>query len=135
MSKKELLKQTGIKGIEIMKQAVGRVVNNSSSITVSVYPSELQSSTLRLKEGYIKKWVNIVSGFKQRYFVLTRDLLIYYKEKKGRVSEKGQISIKLARVDPRTMNDRKMIIGTGTNEIHLEFQSIEEKREWLKAID
>jgi hypothetical protein len=33
------------------------------------------------------------------------------------------------------MNDRKMIIGTGTNEIHLEFQSIEEKREWLKAID
>ena len=114
---------------------MGRVVNTSSSITVSVYPSELQSSTLRLKEGYIKKWVNIVSGFKQRYFVLTRDLLIYYKEKKGHVSEKGQISIKLARVDPRTMNDRKMIIGTGTNEIHLEFQSIEEKREWLKAID
>jgi hypothetical protein len=128
MSKKELLKQTGIKGIEIMKQAVGRVVNTSSSITVSVYPTELQSSTLRLKEGYIKKWVNIVSGFKQRYFVLTRDLLIYYKEKKGHVSEKGQISIKLARVDPRTMNDRKMIIGTGTNEIHLEFQTIEEKR-------
>jgi hypothetical protein len=128
LSKKELLKQTGIKGIEIMKQAVGRVVNTSSSITVSVYPTELQSSTLRLKEGYIKKWVNIVSGFKQRYFVLTRDLLIYYKEKKGHVSEKGQISIKLARVDPRTMNDRKMIIGTGTNEIHLEFQTIEEKR-------
>jgi hypothetical protein len=89
LSKKELLKQTGIKGIEIMKQAVGRVVNTSSSITVSVYPTELQSSTLRLKEGYIKKWVNIVSGFKQRYFVLTRDLLIYYKEKKGHVSEKG----------------------------------------------
>lgn len=74
-------------------------------------------------------------GFKRRYFVLTKDLLVYYKEKKGQVSEKGQISLKLARVDPRTMNDKKMVIGTGTNEIHLEFSSIGEKREWLQAID
>jgi PH domain len=102
---------------------------------VTVYPSEVQASTVRIKEGYIKKWVNLVSGFKKRYFVLTRDLLVYYKEKKGLVSEKGQISIKLARVDPRNMNDRKMIIATGTNEIHLEFQSVDEKREWLQAID
>lgn len=78
----------------------------------------------RLKEGFIKKWVNIVRGFKKRYFVLTSDMIIYYKEKKGQVSEKGQISLKLARVDPRTMNDKKMVIGTGTNEIHLEFNSI-----------
>jgi hypothetical protein len=53
--------------------------------------------------------------------VLTKDLLVYYKDKKGLVSEKGQISLKLARVDPRNMNDKKMVIGTGTNEIHLEF--------------
>jgi hypothetical protein len=68
--------------------------------------------------------VNIVRGFKKRYFVLTSDMIIYYKEKKGQVSEKGQISLKLARVDPRTMNDKKMVIGTGTNDIHLEFNSI-----------
>ena len=29
LSKKDRLKQTGIKGIEIMKQAVGRVVSNA----------------------------------------------------------------------------------------------------------
>lgn len=102
---------------------------------MTVYPSEIQSAGGRLKEGFIKKWVNLVSGFKKRYFVLTKDLLIYYKEKKGQVSEKGQISLKLARVDPRTMNDKKMVIGTGTNEIHLEFNTIQEKREWLQAID
>jgi hypothetical protein len=41
LSKKEYLKQTGIKGIEIMKQAVGRVVNATPTISVTVYPSEL----------------------------------------------------------------------------------------------
>ena len=95
-----------------------------STTSVGAYPSEIQAAEGRLKEGFIKKWVNIVTGFKKRYFVLTKDLLIYYKEKKGQVSEKGQISLKLARVDPRTMNDKKMVIGTGTNEIHLEFASI-----------
>ena len=95
---------------------------------ITVYPSEVQAAGGRLKEGFIKKWVNLVTGFKKRYFVLTKDLLVYYKEKKGQVSEKGQISLKLARVDPRTMNDKKMVIGTGTNEIHLEFTTIEEKR-------
>ena len=74
-------------------------------------------------------------GFKKRYFVLTPELLIYYKEKKGQVSEKGQISLKLAKIDPRTMNDKKMVIGTGMSEIHLEFANVNEKKEWLVAID
>lgn len=33
------------------------------------------------------------------------------------------------------MNDKKMIIGTGTTEIFLEFPTIAEKKEWLVAID
>jgi len=49
----------------------------------------VQAAGGRLKEGFIKKWVNLVTGFKKRYFVLTKDLLVYYKEKKGQVSEKG----------------------------------------------
>lgn len=51
------------------------------------------------------------------------------------MSEKGQISLKLAKIDPRTMNDKKMIIGTGISEIFLEFSSVAEKKEWLIAID
>ena len=34
-----------------------------------------------------------------------------------------------------TGNDRKIIIGKGKNEIHLEFNTIEEKKEWLQEID
>jgi hypothetical protein len=33
------------------------------------------------------------------------------------------------------MNDKRMIIGTGMSEVHLEFASIPEKKEWLVAID
>ena len=89
----------------------------------------------RIKEGFIKKWVNYYRGFKSRYFVLNDELIMYYKTKNGQVSERGQISLKLARVDCKTMKDKKMVISTGTNQIHLEFASIEEKREWLTAID
>ena len=87
-------------------------------------PGEILALGGRLKEGFIKKWVNYYRGFKNRYFVLTDELLLYYKSKNGQVSERGQISLKLARLDPKTMNDRKMIISTGTNQIHLEFSSI-----------
>lgn len=38
-------------------------------------------------------------------------------------------------MDLKTTNEKRMIIKTGTNEIHLEFTSILEKREWLLAID
>lgn len=79
--------------------------------------------------------MNYVRGFKKRYFVLTNETLIYYKEKNGQVSEKGQISLKLAKIDFRTMNDKKMIIDTGTSSIHLEFLTLPDKREWLQAID
>jgi hypothetical protein len=76
-----------------------------------------------------------VRGFKKRYFVLTDELIVYYKSKNGKVSEKGKISLKLAKIDPRTMNDKRMIIGTGLGEIILEFSTIQEKKEWLLAID
>ena len=33
------------------------------------------------------------------------------------------------------MNDKKMIIGTGISEVHLEFATISEKKDWMKAID
>lgn len=32
-------------------------------------------------EGKLKKWTNLLSGWKDRYFVLTDDILTYYYEK------------------------------------------------------
>lgn len=34
------------------------------------------------------------------------------------------MSLKVAKIDPRTMNDKKMVINTGMNEIYLEFATV-----------
>ena len=55
-----------------------------------------------IKEGTIKKYTNMVGGYKDRHFVLFPEILSYYKmDRKGRISEKGQISLKLAKIDAK----------------------------------
>lgn len=55
-----------------------------------------------IKEGTIKKYTNMVGGYKDRHFVLFPEILSYYKiDRKGRTSEKGQISLKLAKIDAK----------------------------------
>ena len=73
-------------------------------------------------------------GFQKRFFILTKDVISYYKNKNGAVREKGQISLRVARVDAKKSTDKNMSINTGTMEIHLKFASPEEKIEWFKAI-
>jgi len=85
-----------------------------------------------IKEGNIKKWTNVVTRFQKRYFTLTNELLTYYKE--GIAGEKGQISLKLAKIDPKGMTDRTVLINTGMTELYLQFKTPEEKNEWCKAI-
>jgi hypothetical protein len=47
-------------------------------------------STRVTKEGTIKKYTNIVRGYKNRHFVLTPEVLSYHKEdKNGKITEKG----------------------------------------------
>lgn len=72
--------------------------------------------------------------FQKRYFILDEEVLSYFKDEKSSVLEKGQISLRLAKVDPRSSNDKRIIIYTGTTEIHMKFKTIEEKMEWVKAI-
>ena len=76
----------------------------------------------------------MVNRFQKRFFVLDNEVLSYYKDDKNSVTEKGQISLKLAKIDPKTPSDKKITIYTGTSELHLKFHSNEEKKEWLEAI-
>jgi hypothetical protein len=32
-------------------------------------------------EGQLKKWTNLISGWKYRYFILKKDILTYFDEK------------------------------------------------------
>jgi hypothetical protein len=42
--------------------------------------------------------------------------------------------LKLAKIDPKPSDSKKITIYTGTSEMHLKFHSPEEKKEWLEAI-
>jgi hypothetical protein len=53
--------------------------------------------------------------------VLTNEVLTYYKKDGGVIIERGIISLKLAKIDPKTKSDLSMIINTGTMGIHLKF--------------
>jgi hypothetical protein len=48
----------------------------------------------------------MVSGFKKRFFVLDNELLSYYKG--GSAAEKGQISLKLAKIDAKTKDELRL---------------------------
>jgi hypothetical protein len=99
-------------------------------------PAEILNLKNCVKRGQIKKYTHILKGFKKRYFVLTDELLTYYKDKKARgIKEKGKIALKLLKLDVKGKNEKQLIILTGTGEIELEFQSKEEKEEWVAAIE
>jgi hypothetical protein len=51
--------------------------------------------------------------------VLDNEVLSYFKDDKNAVTEKGQVSLKLAKIDPKTPSNKKITIYTGTSELHL----------------
>ena len=44
----------------------------------------------------------MVNRFQKRFFVLDNEVLSYYKDDKNSVTEKGQIALKLVKIDPKT---------------------------------
>ena len=72
-----------------------------------------------------------MKGFQKRFFVLDQEVLSYYKDEKHSILEKGQVSLRLAKIDPKGPNEKKIIIYTGTTELFLKFHSLQEKQEWL----
>lgn len=66
--------------------------------------------------------------------MLNPEIITYYKKDGGVIVERGSISLKLAKIDPKSKFDTSMVINTGTMQIHLKFMSIEEKKEWYFAI-
>lgn len=77
----------------------------------------------------------MVKGFQKRFFVLDNETLSYFKDDKNSITERGQISLRVARVDPMPTNTKKIIIYTGTTEMHLKFANEQEKREWVQSIN
>ena len=74
-------------------------------------------------EGYLKKWTNYVTGWKNRYFQLANGILQYSKTKDGK--KKGKIFINTT--DISTHKDKnRIILNTGIVTLHLKAPSPKE---------
>lgn len=83
-------------------------------------------------EGYVKKWVNFLSGWKNRYFILNNGILSY-SEEKGQPT-KGTISLKIASITEDPSDQLKIIINSGTDEIQIKPENLAAKFKWLGAL-
>jgi PH domain. len=83
-------------------------------------------------EGYLKKWVNIISGWKPRYFILHDGVLTYCETKGG--PTKGSIYLKIATITSNESDPLRITINSGSGEINIRAETLQEKENWLNAL-
>lgn len=83
-------------------------------------------------EGYLLKWINIISGWKPRYFILHHGLLITCEKKGGK--QEGVIYIPIASVFTIKEDPRRIIVRSAAEELHIRAHSVEETSEWYQAL-
>lgn len=83
-------------------------------------------------EGYLRKWVNLMYGWKPRYFILHDGLLTFCDKKGGKI--KGTIFLKIATISTIVEDPLRIVIHTGTNEIHIRAETVDEMKKWFKAL-
>ena len=82
-------------------------------------------------EGWLLKWTNFFSGWKERFFVLKGPLLYYYYVKNDK--PRGRIHLGISTINYEE-NDTYIEINTGSNLFYIQAHSEEEKKNWLNAI-
>ena len=82
-------------------------------------------------EGWLLKWTNFFSGWKERFFVLKGPLLYYYYTKNDK--PRGRIHLGISTINYEE-NDAYIEINTGSNLFYIQAHSDEEKKNWLNAI-
>jgi hypothetical protein len=83
-------------------------------------------------EGYLTKWTNYLSGWKERYFALSNGVF-YYSSKKN-APWKGKIHLKVSKISQNEQDPLGIIIDSGTKLLHLRAETISEKMRWLTAL-
>ena len=84
-------------------------------------------------EGWLNKWTNYMKGHRERWFVLNRSLLSYYrsKEEMGHTC-RGTINIYGAVI---SFDKLAITISTGTQFWHLKAQNETQLSKWRKAFE
>jgi hypothetical protein len=82
-------------------------------------------------EGWLLKWTNFFSGWKERFFVLKGPLLYYYYTKNDK--PRGRIHLGISTIICEE-NDSYIEINTGSNLFYIQTKNEEEKNSWLSAL-
>lgn len=89
-------------------------------------------------EGYLKKWTNITSGYKLRWFVLKNGELSYFKRpeeaKSGDRYIRGSIGLRHAAVKLDSSEKNKFEIRTPSTRFHLKASHPAETNKWVWAL-
>ncbi|PRT54239.1 Oxysterol-binding 2 [Wickerhamiella sorbophila] len=86
-------------------------------------------------EGYLKKWTNVTTGYRQRWFVLKDGRLSYYKKPEDSASScRGSIEMKSARVKLDSSEKNRFEVKTGVAKYHLRANHAVETNRWVWAL-
>lgn len=89
-------------------------------------------------EGYLKKWTNITSGYKLRYFKLQNGELSYYKRPEDTKHDerliRGSIGLRHASVRLDSSEKNKFAIRTPSTKFHLKATHPAETNKWVWAL-
>mgnify|MGYP000927402830 FL=1 len=83
-------------------------------------------------EGYLNLWTNIFTGWTPCYAILYSDILAILDEKGGK--RKATVSLKIATVKSIPEDSLRIVIDTGTNELHLRAANQKDKSRWEEAL-
>lgn len=83
-------------------------------------------------EGYLLKWTNYVFGWQRRYFILYNGVLHYCKEKGS--AQRGTLHLDISEISKHKDNPKRFSISTGLTCVYLKAYTIEEARDWYRAL-
>lgn len=84
-------------------------------------------------EGILSKWTNYWSGWKNRYFTLTKDVLRYYHHQGGKL--KGTMHLNLVKIILHQKKPNIFLLDTGLAVLHLKARDKKEVDLWIEAIN
>lgn len=83
-------------------------------------------------EGYLKKWINLIYRWQNRYFIIHDGVLMYCVGKDK--PKKGQVHLSICSIRTVASDPVRIVINYGMNEMHLRASSVYEQQKWLTAL-
>ncbi|CAG2193694.1 unnamed protein product [Mytilus edulis] len=102
-----------------------------------VHVARLKPSGVVLMEGYLKKKLSLLKGYRDQWFVLTQDgYLKYYLEKpmEEKQKPKGQILLLLSDINEKSDNVSFKVKAANNNVFRLRADNKEKRNAWIKAM-